>query len=164
MTTSNRVYLYDTTLRDGAQTQGVDFSAADKVKIARELDALGIDYIEGGWPGANPTDDSFFADPPRLTRSRLTAFGMTRRAGRSAANDPGLNALVAHPCLGAVTMVGKSWDFQVTVALGVALDENLRMIGESVAHLHALWFAGKLQRRKEADGVYRFGTPSGASA
>jgi 2-isopropylmalate synthase len=135
MTTSNRVYLYDTTLRDGAQTQGVDFSAADKVKIARELDALGIDYIEGGWPGANPTDDSFFADPPRLTRSRLTAFGMTRRAGRSAANDPGLNALVAHPSLGAVTMVGKSWDFQVTVALGVELDENLRMIGESVAHL-----------------------------
>jgi 2-isopropylmalate synthase len=135
MTTDNRVYLYDTTLRDGAQTQGVDFSAADKVKIARELDALGIDYIEGGWPGANPTDDSFFADPPRLTRSRLTAFGMTRRAGRSAANDPGLNALVAHPSLGAVTMVGKSWDFQVTVALGVALDENLRMIGESVAHL-----------------------------
>ncbi|MBF0325720.1 MAG: citramalate synthase [Alphaproteobacteria bacterium] len=135
MTNSNRVYLYDTTLRDGAQTQGVDFSAADKAKIARELDALGIDYIEGGWPGANPTDDTFFADPPKMTRSRLTAFGMTRRAGRSAANDPGLNALLAHPSLGAVTMVGKSWDFQVTVALGVELDENLRMIGESVAHL-----------------------------
>ncbi|CAA7625963.1 Uncharacterized AIPM/Hcit synthase family transferase aq_356 [Magnetospirillum sp. LM-5] len=135
MTNSNRVYIYDTTLRDGAQTQGVDFSAADKAKIARELDALGIDYIEGGWPGANPTDDTFFADPPKLSRSRLTAFGMTRRAGRSAANDPGLNALLAHPSLGAVTMVGKSWDFQVTVALGVELDENLRMIGESVAHL-----------------------------
>ncbi|OAN46789.1 citramalate synthase [Magnetospirillum moscoviense] len=135
MENSSRVYLYDTTLRDGAQTQGVDFSAADKAKIARELDALGIDYIEGGWPGANPTDDTFFADPPKMTRSRLTAFGMTRRAGRSAANDPGLNALLAHPSLGAVTMVGKSWDFQVTVALGVELDENLRMIGESVAHL-----------------------------
>lgn len=135
MTTDNRVYLYDTTLRDGAQTQGVDFSAADKVRIARELDALGIDYIEGGWPGANPTDDAFFAAPPAFSRSRLTAFGMTRRAGRSAANDPGLNALVAHGAVKAVTMVGKSWDFQVTVALGVELDENLRMIGESIAHL-----------------------------
>jgi 2-isopropylmalate synthase len=135
MTTSNRVYLYDTTLRDGAQTQGVDFSAADKTKIARELDALGIDYIEGGWPGANPTDDSFFANPPVFSRATLCAFGMTRRAGRSADNDPGLNALVAHDSVKAVTMVGKSWDFQVTVALGIELDENLRMIGESIAHL-----------------------------
>ncbi|CAA7615025.1 citramalate synthase [Magnetospirillum sp. UT-4] len=135
MENSSRVYLYDTTLRDGAQTQGVDFSAADKTRIARELDALGIDYVEGGWPGANPTDDTFFANPPEFSRSRLTAFGMTRRAGRSAANDPGLNGLVAHPAVKAVTMVGKSWDFQVTVALGIELDENLRMIGESIAHL-----------------------------
>ena len=135
MTASNRVYLYDTTLRDGAQTQGVDFSAADKAKIARELDALGIDYVEGGWPGANPTDDAFFAQPPAFARSRLCAFGMTRRAGRSADNDPGLNALLAHPAIGAVTMVGKAWDHQVTVALGVELGENLRMIGESVAHM-----------------------------
>ncbi len=88
-----RIYFYDSTLRDGAQTQGVDFSAADKEIIARELDALGIDYIEGGWPGANPTDDAFFADPPAMSRARLAAFGMTRRAGRSADNDPGLNAL-----------------------------------------------------------------------
>ncbi|MGE5476436.1 MAG: citramalate synthase [Bacteroidales bacterium] len=134
MTTSNRVYLYDTTLRDGAQTQGVDFSAADKVRIARALDALGLDYIEGGWPGANPTDDAFFSNPPELHRSRLAAFGMTRRAGRSAANDPGLNALMVHDAVKVVTMVGKSWDFQVTVALGIELEENLRMIGESVAH------------------------------
>lgn len=134
MSTSNRVYLYDTTLRDGAQTQGVDFSAADKARIARALDALGLDYIEGGWPGANPTDDSFFANPPVLERSKLAAFGMTRRAGRSAANDPGLNALLGNEAVKAVTMVGKSWDFQVTVALGVELDENLRMIGDSVAH------------------------------
>lgn len=134
MTTSNRVYLYDTTLRDGAQTQGVDFSAADKARIARALDSLGLDYIEGGWPGANPTDDAFFANPPELTRSRLAAFGMTRRAGRSADNDPGLNALLGHDGVQAVTMVGKSWDFQVTVALGIALEENLRMIGDSVAH------------------------------
>ncbi len=130
---SERVHLYDTTLRDGAQTQGVDFSAADKRRIARELDTLGLDYIEGGWPGANPTDDSFFADPPPLGHARLAAFGMTRRAGRSAANDPGLAAILAAP-VQAVTMVGKSWDFQVTVALGIDLAENLRMIADSVAH------------------------------
>ena len=134
MTNSNRVYLYDTTLRDGAQTQGVDFSAADKARIARELDALGLDYIEGGWPGANPTDDSFFANPPVFGNAKLAAFGMTRRAGRSAANDPGLNTLMAHDAVKVITMVGKSWDFQVTVALGIELEENLRMIGESVAH------------------------------
>ena len=86
--TSARIYLYDTTLRDGAQTQGVDFSVTDKAALARELDQLGIDYVEGGWPGANPTDDAFFAKPPKLARARLSAFGMTRRSGRSAANDP----------------------------------------------------------------------------
>ena len=88
-----RIYLYDSTLRDGAQTQGVDFGVGDKLAIAQALDRLGIDYIEGGWPGANPTDDAFFADPPRLKRARLVAFGMTRRSGRSAANDPGLAAV-----------------------------------------------------------------------
>ncbi|MBW7849543.1 MAG: citramalate synthase [Rhodospirillales bacterium] len=128
-----RVYLYDSTLRDGAQTQGVDFSAADKTAIAKELDRLGIDYIEGGWPGANPTDDAFFAEPPHLSRARLAAFGMTRRSGRSAANDPGLSALLSTPAK-AVTMVGKTWDFQVEVALGIDLEENLRMIADSVAY------------------------------
>lgn len=131
--TGDRVYLYDSTLRDGAQTQGVDFSVADKTAIALALDSIGIDYIEGGWPGANPTDDAFFAAPPRFTRSRLSAFGMTRRGGRSAANDPGLAAILA-PGTPAVCMVGKSWDFQVTDALGVELEENLRMIDESVRH------------------------------
>ena len=82
MTSSDRVYLFDTTLRDGAQTQGVDFTVADKAAIARALDRLGIDYIEGGWPGANPTDDRFFAEPPQLqARRNSSAFGMTRRAG-----------------------------------------------------------------------------------
>ena len=128
-----RIYLYDSTLRDGGQTQGVDFSAADKVVIAEALDRLGIDYIEGGWPGANPTDDAFFADPPTLRRARLAAFGMTRRAGRSAANDPGLSALLSTPAR-VVCLVGKSWDFQVTTALGVDLEENLRMIAESIEH------------------------------
>ena len=130
---TDRVYLYDTTLRDGAQTQGVDFSAADKTRIARELDALGVDYIEGGWPGANPTDDAFFANPPSLAHARLTAFGMTRRSGRSAANDPGLSTILASS-VDAVTLVGKCWDFHVTVALGVDLAESLSMIGQSVAH------------------------------
>ncbi len=131
MTGDNRVYLYDSTLRDGAQTQGVDFNAHDKLVIARELDNLGIDYVEGGWPGANPTDDAFFAEPPALKRSRLAAFGMTRRPGRSTANDPGLNALLG---AGApvVTMVGKTWDFHVDVALGIERDENVAMIGDSV--------------------------------
>ena len=132
----NRVYLYDSTLRDGAQTQGVDFSAGDKLAIARELDGLGIDYIEGGWPGANPTDTAFFAAPPDLKRARLAAFGMTRRAGRSTDNDPGLAAL-----LGAgtdvVCMVGKAWDFHVDVALGITNDENIALIADSVAHAAA---------------------------
>ena len=130
---SRRVYLYDTTLRDGAQTQGVDFSAADKTRIARELDKLGLDYIEGGWPGANPTDDAFFAAPPALAHARLSAFGMTRRAGRSADNDPGLSTILASTA-GVVTLVGKCWDFHVTVALGVSLDESVLMIGQSIAH------------------------------
>ncbi|AJD50827.1 alpha-isopropylmalate/homocitrate synthase family transferase [Thalassospira xiamenensis M-5 = DSM 17429] len=128
-----RVYLYDSTLRDGQQTQGVDFSAADKTAIAKALDELSIDYIEGGWPGANPTDDAFFANPPKLKNSKLTAFGMTRRAGRSASNDPGLTTLAQSAAI--VCMVGKSWDFQVTEALGIELSENIAMISESIAHL-----------------------------
>ncbi len=128
----NRVYLFDTTLRDGAQTQGVDFNPADKELIARELDNVGIDYIEGGWPGANPTDDAFFENPPELKRSRLTAFGMTRRAGRSAENDPGLAALLGAGTR-AVCMVGKAWDFHVRVALEIELEENIAMIADSVA-------------------------------
>src|SRR5260370_7179324 len=90
MTSSNRLYLFDTTLRDGAQTQGVDFTVADKAAIARELDLLGIDYIEGGWPGANPTDDRFFADPPEFKNAKFVPFGMTRPPGRTPPNDPAL--------------------------------------------------------------------------
>ena len=127
-----RVYIFDTTLRDGAQTQGVDFGVGDKIAIAQALDRLGVDYIEGGWPGANPTDDAFFAQPPTLKCARLVAFGMTRRPGRSAANDPGLAALLGQRTP-AVCMVGKSWDFHVDVALGVERSENIAMIEESVA-------------------------------
>jgi len=129
--TDKRIYLFDTTLRDGAQTQGVDFNPADKEMIARELDSIGIDYIEGGWPGANPTDDSFFANPPKLKRAKLTAFGMTRRPGRSAENDPGLVGILA-PDVPCVCMVGKAWDFHVDVALEIEHEENIRMITDSV--------------------------------
>src|SRR5258707_11546125 len=130
--TGERIYLYDTTLRDGAQTQGVDFSPGGKAAIARELDRLGSDYVEGGWPGANPTDDAFFKAPPALKHARLSAFGMTRRAGRSASNDPGLTATLGSGAKVAC-LVGKTWDFHVETALAVSLDENIAMIRDSVA-------------------------------
>jgi 2-isopropylmalate synthase len=130
---ADKIYLYDSTLRDGAQTNGVDFSVADKVSISQMLSDFGIDYIEGGWPGANPTDDAFFATPPTLT-SKLTAFGMTRRPSTSAENDPGLASLVNSGAQ-TITLVGKSWDYHVTNALGIALEDNIRMIAESIKHL-----------------------------
>ncbi|UXU74602.1 MULTISPECIES: citramalate synthase [unclassified Paracoccus (in: a-proteobacteria)] len=128
-----RLYLYDTTLRDGQQTQGVQFSAAEKVEIAAMLDQLGVDYIEGGWPGANPTDSDFFAVAPQ-TRATMTAFGMTKRAGRSAANDEVL-AAVANAGTRAVCLVGKAHPFHVREALGIGLEDNLDNIAASVAHL-----------------------------
>jgi 2-isopropylmalate synthase len=126
-----RLYLFDTTLRDGAQTQGVDFSVEDKRNIAITLDKLGIDYIEGGWPGANPGDTAFFNDPPEFKHATFTAFGMTKRPGSSASNDPGLSA-VLNANTPAVCLVGKSWDFHVDVALGISQDENVGMIAESI--------------------------------
>ncbi|MCZ4280618.1 citramalate synthase [Kiloniella laminariae] len=130
----NRVYLFDSTLRDGQQTQGVDFSVADKTAIATGLDRIGVDYIEGGWPGANPTDNEFFSTRPQLSSSLFVAFGMTRRPGRSVENDPGLASLV-NSAADAVCIVGKTWDFHVDVALDIARSENIDMIGESVAFL-----------------------------
>ena len=132
---TDRLYLYDTTLRDGQQTQGVQFSAAEKTEIAGMLDDLGVDYIEGGWPGANPTDSDFFAAAPQ-TRATMTAFGMTKRAGRSAENDDVL-AAVMNAGTGAVCLVGKTHPFHVREALGIGLDENLENIRASVAHLVA---------------------------
>ncbi len=126
-----RISLYDTTLRDGAQTHGVDFSVEDKWVIAEQLDALGLDYIEAGYPGANPTDTRLFAEARPLGHAKLTAFGMTKRAGRSIANDPGFQALLAANTH-AICLVAKSWDFHVEVALGISLDENLAGIKESV--------------------------------
>ena len=128
----NRIWLFDTTLRDGGQTRGVDFSKADKIAIAAALDDIGIDYIEGGWPGANPTDDAFFATPPQTRNARMVAFGMTRRGGRSTANDPGLNA-VLDADVPATCLVGKTWDFHVKTAIKTSLEENLDMIRSSVA-------------------------------
>jgi 2-isopropylmalate synthase len=129
-----RIHLYDTTLRDGAQTQGVDFSAADKRAIALALDRIGIDYVEAGWPGANPSDTAFFAALPPLERARFAAFGMTRRPGRLANSDEGLEAVLA-PRTPVVCLVGKSWDFQVEVALGATLGQNLEMIASSIGHV-----------------------------
>ena len=131
---SDRITLYDSTLRDGAQARGVDFTVADKLAIAKELDKLGIDMIEGGWPGANPNDDAFFDEPPTLHKAKISAFGMTRRSGRSADNDPGLSALLESGAE-AICLVGKSWDKQIKSTLGVSLGENIRMIGESIAHV-----------------------------
>jgi 2-isopropylmalate synthase len=125
-----RLYLFDTTLRDGAQTNGVDFTLADKLTIARMLDDLGIDYVEGGYPGANPIDTDFFAEK-RPLRAALTAFGMTRRPGRSASNDPGLVALLDAQA-DAICFVAKSWDYHVRVALETTEDENLASIRDSV--------------------------------
>ena len=127
-----RLYLFDTTLRDGAQTNGVDFTLADKQVIAGMLDDLGIDYVEGGYPGANPTDTEFFATKPKLNHARFTAFGMTRRAGRSVSNDPGVAGLLEAKA-DAICFVAKSSAYQVRVALETTNEENLASIRDSVA-------------------------------
>jgi 2-isopropylmalate synthase len=125
-----RLYLFDTTLRDGAQTNGVDFTLADKLAIAGMIDELGIDYVEGGYPGANPTDTELFGQTHKFI-STFTAFGMTRRPGRSASNDPGLAALLEAKA-DAICFVAKAWDYHVRVALETTEEENLASIRDSV--------------------------------
>jgi 2-isopropylmalate synthase len=134
--TRERLFIFDTTLRDGAQTQGVDFSVEDKRQIALALDRLGVDYIEGGWPGANPTDTAFFAERPPLSHARFTAFGMTKRAGRSAANDPSL-AQVLDANADAICLVGKTSAYQVRVALEISREDNLDNIARSMEAVSA---------------------------
>jgi len=128
--TRERLYLFDTTLRDGQQTPGIDFSVEDKVAIARMLDEFGMAYVEGGYPGANPTDTAFF-EKKRTHRASFVAFGMTKRAGVSASNDPGLSALLQAKS-DAICFVAKSWDYHVRVALGCTNEENLESIADSV--------------------------------
>lgn len=130
--TRERLYLFDTTLRDGAQTTGVDFSLEDKRLIAKTLDELGVDYIEGGYPGANVTDTEFFSTKPALANARFTAFGMTKRAGRSTSNDPGFQAILQSKAE-AICLVAKAWDYHVRVALGISNEDNLEGIRQSVA-------------------------------
>ncbi len=137
MTTSDqkdRLYLFDTTLRDGAQTTGVDFSVADKSRIATVLDEIGVDYIEGGFPGANQTDTEFFDNAPQFERAKFTAFGMTKRAGRSISNDAGFQCILRAP-VDAVCLVAKAWDYHVRVALGTTNKENLEGVRQSVEAL-----------------------------
>lgn len=129
-----RIYLYDSTLRDGAQTSTVNFGARDKKEIALMLDKLGIDYIEAGWPGANHTDDEFFADLPDLKKSKFSAFGMTRRPSSSASNDAGLNALI-NANVKSVCIVGKAWDFHLKSALNISEEENFAMIEDSIKQI-----------------------------
>ncbi|MFA7414803.1 MAG: citramalate synthase [Rhizobium sp.] len=137
--TREKIYLFDTTLRDGQQTPGIDFSVEDKIAIAAMLDDFGLDYVEGGYPGANPTDTAFFAKK-RTEKAAFVAFGMTKRAGVSASNDPGLTQLLQAKS-DAVCFVAKSWDYHVKVALGCTNEENLASIRESVVAAIA---AGKI--------------------
>ncbi len=134
--TRERLYLFDTTLRDGQQTPGVDFSVDDKLVVMELLDQLGIDYIEGGYPGGNPTDTALFAEE-RQSRATFTAFGMTKRPGRSVSNDAGLQILLKAKTK-AICFVAKSWDYHVRVALGCTNEENLESIRQSVEAARAL--------------------------
>jgi 2-isopropylmalate synthase len=128
--TKQRLYVFDTTLRDGAQTAGIEFSLEDKIAVTRLLEELGVDYIEGGYPGANVVDDEFFTQK-RTTKAKFTAFGMTKRGGRSVGNDPGVQAII-NAKADAVCFVGKSSERQVELTLGVSPEENLSNLRETI--------------------------------
>jgi len=134
----NRIFIYDTTLRDGSQGEGISFSLQDKLAITLKLDDLGVDYIEGGYPIANPKDESYFQEVKslKLRHAKIAAFGSTRRADKRVADDKNVNALLMAETP-VVTIVGKSWDFQVTDVLKVSLDENLKMVSDTIAYLKA---------------------------
>lgn len=126
-----RLYIFDTTLRDGAQTAGIEFSLEDKISVAALIERLGVDYLEGGYPGANPVDTAFF-EQKRTKSAIFTAFGMTKRSGRSVENDPGVQDLL-NSAATATCFVAKAWDHQVKTALGISLKENVKSVAESVA-------------------------------
>ena len=134
---SRSVEIFDTTLRDGSQLEGISLTVDDKLRIAEQLDHLGVHWIEGGWPGANPKDEEFFRRAKtelKLTTSTMVAFGSTRRVKGKVDDDPTLANLVAAGT-SAVCIVGKSWDYHVTDALGTTLDEGAAMVGDSVEYL-----------------------------
>ena len=134
---SKKVFVYDTTLRDGAQFEGISFTVKDKIRIAQKLDELGVDFIEGGWPGSNPKDDEFFKEAAKtlkLKNSKLTAFGSTRRANSKPEVDPIIKNLIKAKT-SYITIFGKSWDLHVKTVLKTSLKENLNMIEDSVKYL-----------------------------
>src|SRR5260221_5241282 len=137
-TTTRRIEIYDTTLRDGTQGEGFNLSLQDKLMIAQKLDELGVDYIEGGFPLSNPKDEAFFQEMRsiKLTNAKVAAFGMTRRRGVKAEEDPGMKALLAAETP-VVTIVGKTSDYQVKAVMGVTLEENLKMIGDTIRLLRS---------------------------
>ena len=131
-----RVTLYDTTLRDGTQGTGISFSVLDKIRVAEKLDAFGVHYIEGGFPGSNPKDAEFFREVKKRTwkNAKISAFGATRRGKMNVADDPQVRILLDAETP-AVTIVGKTWPLQVVEVLGVTREENLAMISDTVAYL-----------------------------
>lgn len=133
-----RIVLLDSSLRDGAQGEGISFSVSDKLSITLALDELGVDFIEAGNPGSNPKDLEFFREAGKLQlkHATLAAFGSTRKKHSSAAEDPGLVSLVAAGT-GTVVIFGKSWDFHVEYIIGASLDENLAMISDTLSYLKA---------------------------
>jgi 2-isopropylmalate synthase len=175
MTSDNSplIWIYDTTLRDGAQREGLTLSIEDKVRISRKLDRLGIPFIEGGWPGANPKDVQFFwqLQEEPLTQAELVAFCSTRRPGLSAAEDPMLQPILSAGTRW-VTIFGKSWDLHVTEGLKTSLDENLEMIQDTIAYLRANgrrviydaehWFDGYQRHREYALETLRAAIVAGA--
>ena len=150
MAARDYITLFDTTLRDGQQTPGVDFSLAEKIEIAGILDRLGLDYVEGGYPGANPVDTSFFREK-RTKSAKFTAFGMTKRSGVSTSNDPGLAGLLAAEA-DAICLVAKAWDYHVHVALGCTLEENLESLSASIAAVTAKGFEALVDCEHFFDG------------
>lgn len=173
MKSKQKIIIYDTTLRDGSQAEGVSFSCQDKVAIALKLDDFGIDYIEGGYPFSNPKDQSFFNEIKKipLKKSKISAFGSTRKANTSAEKDAGINALLSAETP-VVTIVGKSWDFHVKEVLRATLDENLKMIADSINYLKSMdrevvfdaehFFDGYKMNPEYAEKVIKTAQDSGA--